>query len=201
MPVKDISVELQSVLDQIPTKVQAVEPCIVNMANDHGAPFRALSILKDWIEEVLPHPPANVDWEDIKGSEKVPQTLLKRLNAVNARLKALEPKTGDLAKKIADINEAHDAALALPTDLQELRDAKAEIDTAADETKKVEGQVVAHLSEVTLLLEKMRRQDSEAAAIIAKCEQAFGIATTVGLAGSFTSRARWINVAACPRET
>lgn len=192
----DMTAELQAFLDQIPARVGAFEPTVANMSSDHGAPFRALIMLKDWIEDELPRAPLQVDWEDIKESGLVPRDLMKRLKSVNARLTELESQTSDLGGKVDRINDAHDAALELPTEMQELRDAKTEIHAAAGETKKMEGQAAAYLTEVTSLLEKIRRQDGEAAAIIAKCEQAFGIATTVGLAGSFTSRARWITVAA-----
>lgn len=196
VPDDQLTDEFQAILDQVPAKVQATQPCIANIASDHGAPFRALAMIKDWIDDELPSITPPVGWEDIKGSELVPRDLLRRLNSINARLKTLEPKSGDLAEKIDRINDAHDAALALPTDMQELREAKSEIEVAVDETKKMEGQAAAHLSEVTTLLEKIRRQDGEAAAIITKCEQAFGIATTVGLAGSFTSRAQQITITA-----
>jgi len=193
---RDITPLLQAAFDALPQRIAAIEPTIANMASDPMAPFSSISMVMQWIDDVLPQPAAIMDWSDLKGTDLVPQDLRRRLKSVEARLKELEPLAGDIGEKIDRINDARDAALALPTDLQELRDAKLEIDTIAEGTKKAESQATAHLSEVTALLEKIRKQDGEAAAIITKCEQAFGIATTVGLAGSFTSRARWITVAA-----
>lgn len=196
LPAAEIDIDLQNMLDNLPERAESVRLSIAQLSSDYNAVFDNIFLFLRWVSDGLPSPPAKVDWESIKESGLVPLDLRKRLKAVAARLSELEPDSEALAGKIERINEAHDAAVALPTDMQELREKKAEIASAADESKRLSAEAGVHLSEVTELLQKIRRQETAAAAIVTKCEQAFGIATTVGLAGSFKSRALMLNVAA-----
>lgn len=132
-------------------------------------------------------------WEEIEDSKLVPKQLAQRIRSLEATIERLEPRVGELDKKVVLINDAHAAAENLPTDLAALEEATNEVrklaSTASDASSrstKAEEQAAATLGRIT-------QHEQAAAQLVANCENAYSAATTVGLAASFTERASSLN--------
>jgi len=66
-------------------------------------------------------------YENIQDKKLLPRGLAVRLRSANANLDKIDESSEDLKGKIAVINEAHEAAESLPTDLASLKEAKIEL--------------------------------------------------------------------------
>jgi len=155
------------------------------------------------IDAAIPVPPQRepkVNWEDIKDEKNLlPRDLKARLRSIAVRLDELEPRSNKLATMIADIENAHEAADQLPTDLAELAEKKAElaalvvdaqnltdlISASSETVQELKQNVEARVLEVE---EDLKKTDDSASQLIARSEQALRGATSVGLSKSFAAR-------------
>lgn len=146
-------------------------------------------------------------FENIQDKKLLPRGLAVRLRSANASLDKLDESTDDLKNKIGVINEAHEAAESLPTDLASLKEAKRElanlISTASKELATAKKDLSAlkeesvafknearKSSEVAELLKEKTSSSAEAASkLVDECDDALQIATTQGLAAGFDQKA------------
>lgn len=140
------------------------------------------------------------NWDHINNNKLLPQPLVNRLKSASARIENIETSSEDLESKIALINDAHQAAESLPTDLKELRDTHLEIKaTLAQVTKERE-----KVSEILFESQKSYKSVNEIELIIKEnklktdtyveqCDEALQITTTEGLAAGFDQKAKQLN--------
>lgn len=114
--------------------------------------------------------------------------LTNQVRSLEARLRDIEPRTTSLAAMVSRIENAHDAADQLPTDLTSLAEAREELrGLLRDGTK--DHRHIEELRGKADSLEKSLRQSSEdAKSVLERCETAYSAATSVGLAAAFTER-------------
>lgn len=142
----------------------------------------------------LPALPVDVDWERVKDSPMIPKRLASRIKALEARLAALEPRASLVDEKIATIETAHDAAEQLPTDLEELRSAAAEIENLKSDASQAHFKIGEYLRVSSQNEEKIVALKNEADALVQKCDEAYRITTSAGLAGAFEYRSKSLAV-------
>jgi len=94
-------------------------------------------------------------YENIQDKKLLPRGLAVRLRSASANLDKIDESSDDLKGKIEVINQAHEAAESLPTDLASLQEAKREltnlISTANNELDKAKKEL-STLKEETVLL-------------------------------------------------
>ena len=143
-------------------------------------------ITLDWIDNLLRR---NLYILDLAKPDRVPLQLAKRVRSINAQLDDVATNSDDVKAKIEVINNAFEAAQALPTDRQALDESRNKIEQYLNQSTDNE----LKISNLAKKLEKhetdLANKKAEAARIVDQCEQAYRIATTTGLAGSFESRA------------
>lgn len=180
-----------------------------NLSSDPGAIIRNALELVNSVARNIPiiNPPPKVDWDDLKkNKDLVPKDLLRRLTSVDARLRDLEPRSSIIAKKVEEIEAAHEAAEQLPTDLEELKAQRfaieeigTDIDNIYDAIKVSHARaddVVARLSSAEAAFnEDLKTKYSLVDDMIKRSEQALRGATSVGLAKAFRSRKNSLTVA------
>lgn len=174
-----------------------------SMNQGHHAQFsNAVSIIQmiDAAIPTLPPREPKVNWEDLKGQKSLlPRDLAARLRSMDARLAELEPRAKDVAKKIADIENAHAAADQLPTDLAELaerREELAELITSAQSLADAitDSSVIAKSArnelekDIEVSQEHIKKTTESAESVLAKSEHALRGATAVGLSKAFEAR-------------
>lgn len=124
----------------------------------------------------------------------LPANLVRKTAAAQARLDELEKSIPQLAGKIAEINAAHAVADNLEVDLQALTEARNQVEKAAEESARKGAQLDYLLFQSTESQKLLEQRAETAAKLVAKCEEAYHITTTKGLAGAFDQRAislRW----------
>ena len=116
--------------------------------------------------------------------------LTNQVRSLEARLKDLEPRTTSLATMVARIEDAHDAADQLPTDLASLAEAREKLQDLVRDATKDHGHIEELRGEADGLDELLRQSTKDAASVLEKCETAYSAATSVGLAAAFTERSK-----------
>jgi hypothetical protein len=122
--------------------------------------------------------------EAAKGSRRA----IERLRGIEGRLSEIEPRQENLAKMIAEIESAHEAAGQLPTDLQTLRDIRedvAKLATQSQEDRRNLGQLLEAATQDRATLQELA---NEAKKIVEQCHSAYAATTSQGLAAAFTER-------------
>ncbi|MBE9135600.1 hypothetical protein [Tychonema sp. LEGE 07196] len=114
-------------------------------------------------------------------------------------MQEIEPRSKDVARKIADIEAAHEAADQLPTDLAELEERRHELASLIEEAQGLarqiseDSEIVASsrenlLAGIDVSNEKIKTMFIEADNLLAKSEHALRGATAVGLSKAFEAR-------------
>ncbi len=186
----DIPDALNAKLTQFPKILQylrtATVPHIFNGNAQMAIP--AYLITLDGLERLL-RPVLSVDAQDERQLTKEVRELRSKVRSLTARSNAVEPSIDRLQTMADSIVSAHDAAVRLPTDLQELEESQQQINkivasaSANDETVRQFVEVSKSSSE------RLSSSANEAEQIIAQCEAAIRASTAVGLAGAFHDRA------------
>ncbi|CVI58730.1 hypothetical protein ACQZ5N_23920 [Agrobacterium sp. 22-221-1] len=132
----------------------------------------------------------NTDWEKSIEAGQLPKQISGKLLSYKSRIKKFDTDFGELGSKIAEINAAHDAATALPTDMDELREARQAVLELRASVEKNEGIAKTALDQINDYVEAMKQKEAEAAQLLKNTEDAYSAATTRGLGEAFQTRAQ-----------
>lgn len=147
------------------------------------APFLATM---DWVEKAF-SPVIGFENLDDPG---VPKKLKRRITAIIKRVESLELETQNMEKIAKEIQQAHEAADSLPTDLAELRLARKELEKSYRE-------MTTLIDDAEARTEIISAQSVTAEKLLQDSENAYSITITKGLSGSFHRRAVWTRFAMC----
>ncbi|WHA40569.1 hypothetical protein [Agrobacterium larrymoorei] len=178
---------------------------IQQLANDPTTTINGLMTTLSMIHSRLPSVnvrPIKIDWESVKDKSTLPKDLLQRLRAVESRLTSLEPRAGEIDRKITDIEAAHEAAEQLPQDLAELSEKRSQVNGIVAESeslfegaKKVSEKIEEVSSSAIAARERMAAAEEQAEKLIERSEQALRGSTGVGLAKAFENRQQKLSLA------
>lgn len=141
------------------------------------------------------------DW--LKATAKIPESSevslslvreRKRVRALSALLNELEPKTNNLGEIVEKIIAAHEAADALPTDLESLAESRDKMRTLVNGVTSDVGAIATHLESAKKAKDNLDEMSSNASSIITRCQSAYSAATSVGLAAAFQERAKHLQL-------
>ena len=179
--------ELLKVLETIPSRIESLKadtlPYIFN-----GNALQALPVYLNfilWLEiKVQPL----FSWQHLEKSSMPPQ-LTKSLRSTKIELEQIQQDVNQLDAKIKVINEAYETAENLPIDLQALKEARKNISDIRDDVKENETLVKSNSNTSIELLEKIILYEKQSKELVDKCEEAYRITATKGLAAAFEKRA------------
>lgn len=114
--------------------------------------------------------------------------LATRLRGLESKLNGLNPRTTALATMVERIEHAYHAADQLPTDLESLSEARAEIEKLVDEAMKDRVHLETIRKQADELDDKLHKSSEDADSVLARCETAYSASTSVGLAAAFSER-------------
>ena len=147
-------------------------------------------------------------YENIQDKKLLPRGLAVRLRSASANLDKIDESSDNLKGKIDVINQAHEAAESLPTDLASLQEAKKElsrlITNATKEFSTAKKDLSVLKEETTALKNEAQKANEEAelsktkaaasaeaaAKLVNECDDALQITTTQGLAAGFDQKAK-----------
>ena len=146
--------------------------------------------------------------ENIQDKKLLPRSLATRLRSTKTRLDQLSESSEDLQLKVNVINDAHEAAESLPTDLASLQEARLELNQLIQSSKYELTETKKELEELkieSLFLKnetkkaneeaeqfkvKAKKSADEAKILVEQCDDALQITTTQGLAAGFDQKAK-----------
>lgn len=126
----------------------------------------------------------------------LPAKTAGRLRSVNRTMDRIENDYDDLLNRVEKINDAYIAAQGLPSTLQDLVDAQStleelrkKIENLYEESVKTQGKIESSASIGDSQLAEIMQSATKASDLVKRCEDAYQITTTKGLAGAFDQRA------------
>lgn len=140
-----------------------------------------------WLEMALE---PVLSWQAATDPSMMPPKVARRVRAIHARLDEIAPEMDSLEAKIKLIGEASDAADSLPTDMEDLRKARSEIQSLSTESATTQGMIKQRWEEIEKLLGTMSEKSVEADKLVKQTEEAYRVATSIGLAGAFDQRSK-----------
>lgn len=129
------------------------------------------------------------DWEKSVEAGSLPKTISGKLLSYKSRIKKFDADFAELGGKIDEINAAHDAATSLPTDMDELREARHSVIELRTSAEKSEILAKNALDIINGYLETIKIKEAEATQLVQNTEDAYSAATTRGLGEAFQTRA------------
>lgn len=130
-----------------------------------------------------------MQWDSEGNLSRLPAKLVRRISAASTRVEQVERDAGMLDGKVATIVAAHDAADQLEVDMESLRKAAETVTRLEEASIKASQRVDTMESGMHIANERIAKRVEEADSLIAKCEVAYRITTTQGLASAFDQRA------------
>lgn len=189
----DIDEDLGDLIDEIPgkcTKFRGATLAYLYNGNAAGA-FPAYKGLLDWCDSLIRDLiPADVDWESVDDQKLVPKSLNRRLRSAAASVEGVESRVGNLATKIQAIEDAHESAEALPTDLASLEEARKQAESATKQAQSFEKRSKDAAEQAEGAVKSLIQKHNDAEKIVSSLEDAYSAATTKGLGESFSERAK-----------
>lgn len=114
--------------------------------------------------------------------------IAKQLRGIESTLKDLDPRATELNAMIERIEQAHEAADQLPTDLDALSEARASIANLVKDATRDQGAVLLIKEATADLDSQLNEIKDDANAVLQRCETAYSAVTNVGLALAFSQR-------------
>lgn len=157
---------------------------LFNGNGQQAAPAFSVSMqaLEAWIEHYWPE-------REILDASSFPAKIARQARTSKIRLDEAVKGLDGIEKSLAIISDAHSAAESLPTDLEELRQARKTLTSINGQSATDAAAIKEIRLEVESLLASVRQADKDANALVANCEEAYQITTTKGLAAAFDQRA------------
>ncbi|HHQ4453002.1 TPA: hypothetical protein ACSP0N_003648, partial [Aeromonas veronii] len=119
--------------------------------------------------------------------------LAQQIRGLEAKLNKLNPRTTELVTMVERIEDAYHAADQLPTDLESLSEARADIEKLVKAAEKDTGHIESIRDHADKLDQKLQQSNKEAESVLERCETAYSASTSVGLAAAFSERSKTLS--------
>lgn len=129
------------------------------------------------------------DWQILTDNKALPPKLIGRLRAIQAEIELIVPNKSALEAQIRKIAETTEAADNFPHDLQRLAEVRREVENTLNNTARQAIEIGLFHATSKDRLDEIEQQNVAANLLAAKCEEAYRITTTKGLAAAFDQRA------------
>ena len=127
-------------------------------------------------------------------ADKSLRRVANSLRALETRVLEAGERSENLHEKIELINQAHEAADQLPTDLKELGEKRESVAKLLRESITDRKAVDDRLGEITGIRAQLENKDKEATAVLERCEAAYRATTSQGLASAFAERSKKLGI-------
>ncbi|MGK4567754.1 hypothetical protein [Flavobacterium sp. 3HN19-14] len=186
--IQDIDKDQEDLLEFIPERIENFKsqnlPYLFNGNGKDAAP-NYFSLI-EWISSTLE---PLFTWEVMQDNKALPKDLARRLRSIQSELTALIPDKEDLKSQIDLIQKATEAAETLPTDLENLKEARGKVDKFSTDSAEQFGKIGTYLNQIEKISKEILNKKEEADKLVSQCEEAYKITTTKGLAAAFDLRA------------
>ena len=178
------SLELNNVTSRIRLIQTSILPHMFNGNGTQAIPAFITTI--NWIDGLIN---SIISWQNLNEVHLYPPHIAKRIRKVNAELSAIIPDMDNISTQIKLINDATQTAESLPTDLEELRLSREKVANIALDADSHFAKISEEVNKSSELLKIIDNNKNESEKLVAKCDEAYKITTTHGLAAAFQKRA------------
>lgn len=187
---KDLLVDLKNV----PSRLTALETkTLPYMFNGHGhtaVPAYMASI--KWVENLFE--PIFNSWEVIENNPNlIPKALKRKITSLEKQIESISLTTDNLDEYAKQIINAREAAESLPSDLEDLIEARKKIQNLLINSQKDEVKISTSKETVDTIVEDIVKQEEITKKLISNIEEAYNITTSKGLAGAFSDKAKTLS--------
>ena len=182
---EDLNDDLEKIPKRIDLFISQTLPQIYNRNGNQAVPI--LFSLMEWVESVLK--PLN-SWETLYDNKALPVNLKRRLTSIKTQINNIVPEKEKIESQIKLIQDATEAAESLPTDLQSLKTAQSTIKELSVQSTQLCGEIDTHLKKAKSNVDSIGVKKKEADKLVDKCDEAYRITTTTGLAAAFDERTK-----------
>ncbi|MGN4978906.1 hypothetical protein [Aeromonas sp. 95A] len=190
---ESIDDNLQKILQLIPSKIELLKThTLPQMPSGNAAQAvpAYINTLK-WISDVTEPLYA---WQTEKDPKLMPPQLAKRLRALRAEIDQITADKEPLEEQIKLIQEATEAAENLPTDMKALFEAKEKVQKYSNDALVSFSKIDENKTKSKDLLNEINSGKEKTDKLVEKCEEAYKITTTKGLAAAFDKRASSLSI-------
>lgn len=128
-------------------------------------------------------------WQVLPDPKAMPGHIVRRLRAIQTEVDQLMPNKEQLNSQIQEIQHAHSVAESLPLDLQALTEARDRVVRLAGEAVTSAEKAKTNADDALNQFNFIKGKSEDAQKLVDKCEDAYRITTTKGLAAAFDQRA------------
>jgi hypothetical protein len=151
-----------------------------------------LSSLRNVLEAAIETDNVKIEDERI-GAVKRLKHILKSLRAIEVRISDVDSRSTQLNEMVARIEDAHEAADQLPTDLESLKELRTSLEGLLIDANADRNAISAKVSDINKIREQLDKSNIEATAILERCDAAYRATTSEGLASAFSVRSKKLN--------
>jgi hypothetical protein len=179
-------------LKKLPKKISLfMQHSVQHFYNGNGG--YAFSSLHNLLETIRLLLQPVYGWEKILDHKMMPTQLSRRLKTVHSDLSEILTEKEKLKEDIHLIRNAREAADSLPVDLQELREARVKVEDYSKQASSLYDKIADLQKKSEQAESSAARHQREAESLVSKCQEAYRITTTIGLAAAFDERAKKLN--------
>lgn len=191
--IENIDDELKNKLMAIPLRIRLFEKNTLPYLSNGNASVASTQLISliEWLTSVTE---PMFDYERLLDNNVLPINLTRRLRSIKADIDEIVPEKNALKKQIDLIREATSAAENLPVDLQSLKEAKEKVNSLQTNSAVQFSKIESLLKESENLSAIIKIKKEEADKLVAQCEEAHRITTTIGLAAAFDERSQKLSV-------
>jgi hypothetical protein len=160
-----------------------------NCPQASAAYIGTIESLDKLLDSILPADTQNFEKDRVEAFKSL-QSNLRSLRSLEARTSDIDLRSVNLNEKVKRIQDAHEAAEHLPTDLESLKELRATLERLLTEStidRAAVGNKLSEINDIRVLLDK---SEKEGAAILERCDEAYRATTSKGLASAFADRSR-----------
>ena len=163
---------------------------IPNIWGNSGLAVPAFQITIHGLKKALSSTiPTDISVDNVTRMRKV----RRQLRGMEAGINELEPRTESLVAMVERIEQAHNAADQLPTDMETLSEARDKVSELLQGAESDQRRVVTIRESADEIDKVLADNLEQAKAVLARCETAYSAATSVGLAAAFSERSRTLS--------
>lgn len=188
---------MQKVLPLIVQKIGVIKaqtvPYLFNGNGNQAAPayMAAMRSIENRLDPLF-------SWERLSEAKALPVQMTRRLRSVKAEVDQIVVDRDALNALISTIQGGAEAAESLPADLASLEAARKKVSEIERAAQKISDSLIESRGSADSHLSTIVRSAEDAEKLVKRCEEAYRITTTNGLAGAFdrkaitTARSMWV---------
>lgn len=184
---ESVNPSIQKILPPIVTRINLLKaqtiPYLFNGNGNQAVPafMASMNSIANWLDPLF-------SWERLVETKAMPKQISTRLRGLRAEIDQIVVDRDSLISEVSAIHSGADAAESLPADLASLEAARNKIAGVEKDSNKAIASIAGLQADAVAKLQDIRRAAEEADQLVERCEAAYKITTTVGLAASFDQR-------------